>query len=288
MILRLTLFAALLSAVAWPAAAEFAAAIDPGMLCRSAIHRAEIGSTLPPHMLGGIARVESGRTDPKTGRFAPWPWSINAEGRDFVFETKAEAITFARNLQARGVRSFDVGCLQVNMMFHPDAFANLEEAFDPLANARYAVRFLTELYAKTGNWDTASAWYHSANPEHGVPYRARVVTAMADEAKAPGAVPTLPENGGMPGAMGTGMAMGGMSSMPRGIGAVMMMHGSTGGGVVLQRPSGNVVVASASGNLPQVVTPGAVFGGTTTAGRGLDSYRMAPIRMIGPRLIAAR
>ena len=87
------------------------------------------------------------------------------------FRTKAEAIARVRQLQSQGVRSIDVGCLQINLMYHPDAFRDLDEAFDPLANARYAVDFLTSLKEKTGSWEQASAAYHSFNPELGSAYR---------------------------------------------------------------------------------------------------------------------
>ena len=75
----------------------------------------------------------------------PWPWTVNAEGQGAFYDTKAEAVAAVRAMQARGVRSIDVGCGQINLMHHPDAFASLEQAFDPQANAAYAARFLKEL-----------------------------------------------------------------------------------------------------------------------------------------------
>ena len=88
-----------------------------------------------------------------------------------------------RTLQARGVRSIDVGCMQVNLMHHPDAFASLDEAFDPVANARYAARFLSALFRQTGDWSLATANYHSANADRGEDYQrrvfGRVMTPMA-------------------------------------------------------------------------------------------------------------
>ena len=70
---------------------------------------------------------------------------------------RREAVAAVRGLQARGVRSIDVGCMQVNLMHHPDAFPSLDVAFDPQANAAYAARFLKELYAQTGDWTRATA-----------------------------------------------------------------------------------------------------------------------------------
>ncbi|MEJ1977686.1 MAG: transglycosylase SLT domain-containing protein [Acetobacteraceae bacterium] len=46
-------------------------------------------------------------------------------------------------------------------MHHPDAFATLDEAFDPQANAQYAAVFLQRLHVMTGDWSAAAAAYHS-------------------------------------------------------------------------------------------------------------------------------
>src|SRR5579884_4260905 len=113
---------------------------SPYQLCSRAIALAERGAGLPAGLLPAIGRVESGRPDPLTGGVQPWPWTINAEGVGHFFDTKADAIAAVQALQAQGIRSIDVGCMQINLMHHPDAFATLDEAFDPLANARYAAR----------------------------------------------------------------------------------------------------------------------------------------------------
>ena len=220
-------------------------------------------------MLGAIAHVESGRRNPASGRVDPWPWTINAEGRGNFFDSKADAIAFAQQLQARGVRSFDVGCLQINMMHHPDAFASLDEAFDPGANARYAVKFLNELRDKTGSWETASAWYHSANPDLGVPYRGLVMDAMDQEAKLP---PLSYAALSIAGAAGIGSAM---RSMPTTLGAVAIM----GGGGIMAHPYVRYAGTALSG------TPAAPGG---SMGRGLDAYRLTPVAIVGARLIPMR
>jgi hypothetical protein len=86
-----------------------------------------------------------------------------------------------RDLLAGGTASIDVGCFQVNLRYHPDAFASLDEAFDPVANALYAARFLAGLRVRDGSWQAAVAAYHSATPEHGLPYRDRVLSAWNDD-----------------------------------------------------------------------------------------------------------
>jgi soluble lytic murein transglycosylase-like protein len=134
----------------------FPAAAAPGLLCRSAVAAAERGNGIPAHLLAAIARVESGRRDPTSGAVHPWPWTANAEGQGFFYETKAEAVAAVRAMQARGIQSIDIGCGQVNLMHHPDAFPSLEAAFDPQTNAAYAGKFLKELFAQSGDWNKAA------------------------------------------------------------------------------------------------------------------------------------
>jgi hypothetical protein len=148
-----------------------ARAAEQSNLCDAAIASAEYTGALPPGMLHAIALVESGRYDETTKTVHPWPWTINAEGVGHYYTSKADAIGAVRALQMRGVKSIDVGCAQVNLMFHPDAFASLDEAFDPVANAAYAAKFLNRLHAPGDDWAKAIGAYHSETPALGDAYR---------------------------------------------------------------------------------------------------------------------
>lgn len=152
-------------------------AIEPGQLCRYAILAAEREHRLPPALLHAIARVESGRADPRTGAVVSWPWTVTAGGQGRFFDSKEDAVAAVRALQARGTTVIDVGCMQVNLHHHPRAFPNLDEAFDPAANARYAAVFLTRLQKAAGNWERAAAHYHSHTPELAEAYRLKVLAA---------------------------------------------------------------------------------------------------------------
>jgi hypothetical protein len=146
---------------------------DPWTACQRAIAAAEPGSGLPPGLLLAIARVESGRPRPGGG-VAPWPFALNAGGEGRFPDSRADAIAEVEALRARDRRSVDVGCMQVNLLHHPDAFDGLDAAFDPARNVAYAVRFLRGLRGRTGNWAEAIAQYHSAEPGRGLSYHARV------------------------------------------------------------------------------------------------------------------
>ena len=91
--------------------------------CTAAIGTAEHTGDIPAGLLAAIGRVESGRADPTSGAVRPWPWTIDADGAGHFFATKAEAVAAVTELRAQGVLSIDVGCMQINLMHHPAAFA---------------------------------------------------------------------------------------------------------------------------------------------------------------------
>jgi hypothetical protein len=157
-------------------------ATSPAMLCDKAIAAAEQRLHLPAGILSAIGRVEAGRPD-RTGVTRPWPYTINAEGVGAFFPSKDAAISATQALAARDVRSIDVGCVQVNLLQHEGAFAGLDQAFDPAANALYGARFLRRLYHETGSWPEAIAAYHSRTPELGIGYKARVLALWTGSAQ---------------------------------------------------------------------------------------------------------
>ena len=154
-------------------------------LCEQAIARAEVIGHTPPGMLAAIGQVESGRPDSQTGTMRSWPWTIDADGVGQFFATKAQAVAAVAALQAEGVRSIDVGCMQVNLMHHPDAFASLDQAFDPVSNALFAVRFLNALYRGAGSWPKAIAAYHSETPQIAADYQHRVLVTWQQHVATP-------------------------------------------------------------------------------------------------------
>ena len=163
--------AATLALAAAPSAS--AAAKDEAGACLGLIKSAEKSHAIPEGLLKAIGFTESGRVT-ADGRRVPWPWTVNAEGQGYYFETKKDAIAFVQDLQARGVRVIDVGCMQVNLYYHPKAFASLDDAFDPATNVAYASKFLAWLHDETKDWATASRYYHSRNPSLGRAYAARL------------------------------------------------------------------------------------------------------------------
>lgn len=252
---RLLAFLLLSLLLPWAACArpKPAASIPaPSALCRAAILQAERTSRVPERLLDAIAVVESGRRDPISGAVYPWPWTINVEGVGHFYETKAEAIVAVQGYQARGIRSMDVGCMQVNLMYHPEAFASLDVAFDPMANAAFAAKFLQQLYNQTNAWPLAAAGYHSLTPDVGADYARKVLAAWG--------VPQLPVGSQMVTNVAAA-APAPISPAPTGRVAVLLPTGSE---------AIKVMPVTSVGPPPVATLPS----GTA---RGLDSYRATPI-----------
>lgn len=149
--------------------------LDAWRVCSQAIATTEQMQEIPRHLLSAIALAESGRKHPSSRKRVPWPWTVMAEGQGRYLATKQVAVDEVLQLQARGVDNIDVGCMQVNLYHHPNAFASLDEAFDPASNVAYAGRFLRSLFADTGAWEEAAGRYHSATPVLKESYRDKVV-----------------------------------------------------------------------------------------------------------------
>ncbi len=142
--------------------------------CETFIRQQEKLFGIPENLLRSVAIAESGRSDQK-GNQTPWPWTINVNGQGYVFSNKQEAINAIKKFQKNGVSSIDVGCMQVNLKHHPNAFRNLSDSLDPQLNVAYAARYLKELKQNHQSWHAAVAHYHSATPQFHKPYRSKVV-----------------------------------------------------------------------------------------------------------------
>lgn len=146
------------------------------MTCADAAAVAEAGAGIPAGLLLAIGVVESGRTI-APGVRAPWPFAVQSGGVGSFFPRAEEAVAAVQALQAGGAQSIDIGCFQINLMHHPNAFPSLASGFDPLTNAVAAARFLAALREELGAWEPSVAAYHSRTEALGVPYRDLVLAA---------------------------------------------------------------------------------------------------------------
>jgi hypothetical protein len=205
-------------------------AASPGETCRDQAAIAEQAAGIPKGLLLAIGKRESGVADGRS--ILPWPWAVNQDGAGRYLDSQAAAVAFVREVRARGARSIDVGCFQISLLYHPDAFGSLDQAFDPAINAAYAAHFLASLRASTGSWEAAVAAYHSADAVRGGTYRQDVMATWH----------------GRPDLLLAGFR--GDEALPAGL-LVMGMH------VWIPAGGAPVRLAHRAGSLPNVITPSA-------------------------------
>jgi len=154
---------------------------NPWTMCARATNRIERQEGIPRQLLRAISKMESGRWHSGKQLVMAWPWTIMAEGQGRYLPTKEAAVAEVEALRQRGVRNIDVGCMQVNLYYHPDAFASLDDAFDPLTNVTYAASYLKTLATQTGSWAKGVAYYHSEDPQRYLAYRTKVRQIWTEE-----------------------------------------------------------------------------------------------------------
>lgn len=151
-----------------------AATDDIADACRQQTIFQEASHRLPARLLNAIGIVEAGRTFGK-GQTVIWPWTLDVNGQSYFYPDKASAMAAIIHFQHAGFTNIDVGCMQINLRSHPQAFRNLDEALDPVSNVAYAAQFLGELFDGSNSWVQAIGNYHSRTPGLMEPYRDRVL-----------------------------------------------------------------------------------------------------------------
>ncbi|MEM6602632.1 MAG: lytic transglycosylase domain-containing protein [Pseudomonadota bacterium] len=164
--------------------AQMEADIPDILQCTRAVAEMEKEYQIPAYILHAISMTETGKQSKinDTSYFAPWPWTANIEGQGVYFATQQEAVEAIETALSQGKKSIDVGCMQINLKFHKDAFETLDDAFDPEYNVRYASEFLRSLYERYKDWPKAVERYHSATPKYYKKYR-KLVSKNWDRAE---------------------------------------------------------------------------------------------------------
>lgn len=146
-------------------------------VCEWAAAQASRESGVPVDILAALSLTETRRR--VDGAVRPWAWSANSEGAGQWFDDPESAIAFAEGRVRDGRYNLDIGCFQLNYRWHGENFSSVRQMFDPLENARYAARFVSQLYAESGDWRTAAGAFHSRTASNANRYLARFDTLHA-------------------------------------------------------------------------------------------------------------
>jgi Transglycosylase SLT domain len=147
-------------------------------ICRDAAVSVSASTGVPYDVLMALSLTETGRGS--SGQMQAWPWAVHFDGQGHWFNTMQEAVDFSETALANGATNIDLGCFQLNIRWHAEAFSSVADMIDPENNARYAAEYLAKLYHDKGDWAVAAGAYHSRNPENAATYRAKFEVILAE------------------------------------------------------------------------------------------------------------
>ncbi|MBF9195889.1 transglycosylase SLT domain-containing protein [Microvirga terrestris] len=132
-----------------------AAAQPQSGLCEREMMRASALYGVPLGMLYSVGLTETGK------RGSLQPYAMNVEGKAVFSNSAIEAIQKFEQASRSGARLIDMGCMQINHLYHREKFSSLESMLNPRLNVEYAARFLKELKTRHETWTMAVARYHA-------------------------------------------------------------------------------------------------------------------------------
>ncbi|WQO29573.1 transglycosylase SLT domain-containing protein [Microvirga lotononidis] len=128
---------------------------SPSGMCEREMMRASSKYGVPIGMLYSVGLTETGR------RGSLQPYAMNVEGKAVFSNSAAEAMQRFEEASRSGAKLIDLGCMQINHLYHRENFPSLASMLDPRTNVEYAARFLRELKTRHDTWTMAVARYHA-------------------------------------------------------------------------------------------------------------------------------
>ena len=133
--------------------------------------------SIPSAVLYAVALTESGKQVASKGVYRPWPWTLNVAGRGYFFDSRLAAWQALTGWLKDGIRSVDIGLMQVNWHYHEERLGTPWQALDPYHNLRVGAEILQACYTARQDWWASVGCYHApANPQRADQYRRRVLS----------------------------------------------------------------------------------------------------------------
>jgi hypothetical protein len=127
---------------------------------------------IPADVLYAAALTESGKTIQK-GLFRPWPWTLNVAGQPRWFASRTRACHELKQLLINGIRSIDIGLMQINWRWNHQRLRSPCQALLPYTNLHHGAALLKLAYAVKHSWPEAVGHYHSPGQQPQQRHRAQ-------------------------------------------------------------------------------------------------------------------
>ena len=123
-------------------------------------HRIASQYQIPATVLYAVALTESGKAiDQRIYR--PWPWTLNVAGQPKRFKSHSAACLEIKHQLTNGVRSIDIGLMQINWRWNKQRLHNPCQALFPYTNLHHGAALLKAAYSVKHSWPAAVGHYHS-------------------------------------------------------------------------------------------------------------------------------
>jgi len=115
---------------------------------------------LDPFGLYAVSLVESSR---KVGNLVyPYPWALNYKGQSYFYASREEAEKSLRKfLSAPGRAKPDIGMMQINLRWHPQAAASPYHLLDPITSLQAGGKILAAALHSTNDLALGYGRYHT-------------------------------------------------------------------------------------------------------------------------------
>jgi len=113
-----------------------------GKLRETAWWRVATERGIDPYILYSVALVESARVSKRLA--SPYPWSLNQLGKPIIPTSKNKAREILYDSINNGIRSIDVGYMQVNVKWNGHRVSKPDDLLDPVRNIQVGADILSE------------------------------------------------------------------------------------------------------------------------------------------------
>lgn len=123
--------------------------------CRDLILEAEKRNNIPTGLLLAVAMTESGM------KGQPNPLALNIAGRSYFGDSIENVARIVQSNLNRGIKSIDVGCMQINLKYHGNRFPSFHSLLNNDTNVAYGAWYLSSNASKRGSWFEGVMDYHN-------------------------------------------------------------------------------------------------------------------------------